>query len=125
MVTTPTTKMRTRKSRTWPDTVAGLGLLLACAVLLGLIYGQFRGDFTPKTTLTMWAARAGLVMDEGSKVTFNGVSIGRVAGISEVEHLGKPAAKFTLDLDPLAERFKIRVGRVAMDPDPVFAQPAG
>jgi phospholipid/cholesterol/gamma-HCH transport system substrate-binding protein len=100
MVTTSTTKMRVRTSRTWPDTVAGVGLLLACALLLGLIYAQFRGDFTPKTTLTMLAARAGLVMDEGSKVTYNGVSIGRVAGISEVEHQGKPAAKFTLDLDP-------------------------
>ena len=32
------------------------GLLLACALLLALIYGQFRGDFTPKTKLTMLAA---------------------------------------------------------------------
>jgi len=28
-------------------------------------------------------------MDQGSKVTYNGVSIGRVAGISEVEHRGQ------------------------------------
>jgi phospholipid/cholesterol/gamma-HCH transport system substrate-binding protein len=89
-----------RKSRTWPDTAAGIGLFVTCALLLALIYGQFRGDFTPKTTLTMLAARAGLVMDQGSKVTYNGVSIGRVAGISEVEHQGKPAARFSLDLDP-------------------------
>ena len=73
---------------------------LACALLLALIYGQFRGEFTPKTTLTMLAARAGLVMDQGSKVTYNGVSIGRVAGISEVEHRGQPAARLTLDVDP-------------------------
>jgi phospholipid/cholesterol/gamma-HCH transport system substrate-binding protein len=91
---------RERRSRTWPDTAAGLGLFLTCAVLLALIYGQFRGDFTPKTTLTMLAARAGLVMDQGSKVTYNGVSIGRVAGITEVEHRGKPAARLTLDVDP-------------------------
>ncbi len=89
-----------RQSRTWPDTAAGLGFFLTCAVLLALIYGQFRGDFTPKTKLTMLAARAGLVMDQGSKVTYNGVSIGRVAGITEVEHRGKPAARFTLDVDP-------------------------
>lgn len=93
-------RQRERRSRTWPDTAAGLGLFLTCAVLLALIYGQFRGDFTPKTTLTMLAARAGLVMDQGSKVTYNGVSIGRVAGITEVEHHGKPAARFTLDVDP-------------------------
>jgi len=89
-----------RQSRTWPDTAAGLGLFLTCAALLALIYGQFRGDFTPKTTLTMLAARAGLVMDQGSKVTYNGVSIGRVARITEVEYRGKPAARFTLDVDP-------------------------
>jgi phospholipid/cholesterol/gamma-HCH transport system substrate-binding protein len=48
----------------------------------------------------MLAARAGLVMDQGSKVTYNGVSIGRVAGISEIQHRGIPAARFTLDVDP-------------------------
>jgi phospholipid/cholesterol/gamma-HCH transport system substrate-binding protein len=48
----------------------------------------------------MLSSRAGLVMDKGSKVTYNGVSIGRVAGISEVQHDGKPAAKFALDVDP-------------------------
>jgi phospholipid/cholesterol/gamma-HCH transport system substrate-binding protein len=95
-----TTEIKERKSRTWPDSAAGIGLLLACALLLGLIYAQFRGDFTPKTKLTMLAARAGLVMDDGSKVTYNGVSVGRVTGISEVEHHGRPAAKFTLDVDP-------------------------
>ena len=99
-MTIPVKREKERKTRTWPDTAAGVGLLLACALLLALIYGQFRGDFTPKTKLTMLAARAGLVMDQGSKVTYNGVSIGRVAGISEVEHRGKPAAEFTLDVDP-------------------------
>ena len=99
-MTTPTAKMRVRKSRTWPDTLAAVGLFLACALVLALIYGQFRGDFTSKIRLTMLASRAGLVMDKGSKVTYNGVSIGRVAGISEVEHDGKPAARFALDVDP-------------------------
>ena len=37
------------------------------------------GDFTDKTKLTMLSDRAGLVMDPGSKVTYNGVQIGRVA----------------------------------------------
>jgi phospholipid/cholesterol/gamma-HCH transport system substrate-binding protein len=99
-MTIPVKREKERKSRTWPDTVAGVGLLVACALLLALIYAQFRGDFTHKTKLTMLAVRAGLVMDQGSKVTYNGVSIGRVAGISEIEHHGKPAAEFTLDVDP-------------------------
>lgn len=99
-MTIPVRQEKERRPRTWPDTVAGLGLLLACALVLALTYWQFHGDFTPKTRLTMLAGRAGLVMDRGSKVTFNGVSIGRVADISEVEHDGKPAARFTLDVDP-------------------------
>src|SRR5271170_3447581 len=96
----PMKEMKERKPRTWPDTLAAVGLFVACALVVALIYGQFRGDFTPKTKLTMLASRAGLVMDQGSKVTYNGVSIGRVAGISEVEHHGKPAAEFALDVDP-------------------------
>jgi phospholipid/cholesterol/gamma-HCH transport system substrate-binding protein len=93
-------KPKERKPRTWPDTLAAVGLFLASALVLALIYAQFRGDFTSKTRLTMLSSRSGLVMDKGSKVTYNGVSIGRVAGITEVQHDGKPAAKFALDVDP-------------------------
>ncbi|WP_141772993.1 MCE family protein, partial [Mycobacterium malmoense] len=60
----------------------------------------FRGDFTPTTRLTMVASRAGLVMDPGSKVTYNGVQIGRVGSISETVRDGRPAAKFSLDVYP-------------------------
>ncbi|MDD4868343.1 MAG: MlaD family protein, partial [Mycobacterium sp.] len=86
--------------RTPPYKLAGVATLVAGAVVFALVYGQFRGDFTPKTKLTMLAARAGLVMDPGSKVTYNGVQIGRVARISETVRDGKPAAKFALDVDP-------------------------
>nr|WP_231996912.1 MlaD family protein [Mycobacterium scrofulaceum] len=48
----------------------------------------------------MVAPRAGLVLDPGSKVTYNGVQIGRVAGISEITRDGRPAAKVTLDITP-------------------------
>jgi phospholipid/cholesterol/gamma-HCH transport system substrate-binding protein len=48
----------------------------------------------------MLASRAGLVMDPGAKVTYNGVEIGRVANISEIVRDGKPAAKFGLDVYP-------------------------
>ena len=72
----------------------GRGALVIAAVILTLVWLQFRGDLTPKTPLTMVAARAGLVMDTGSKVTYNGVEIGRVASISEIQRDGIPAAKF-------------------------------
>ncbi|WP_144207462.1 MCE family protein [Mycobacterium tilburgii] len=87
-------------SRTPPYKLAGIGLLVIAAVALVLVYGQFRGDFTPKTKLTMLASRAGLVMDPGSNVTYNGVEIGRVDTITEIVRDGKPAVKFTLDVYP-------------------------
>jgi phospholipid/cholesterol/gamma-HCH transport system substrate-binding protein len=83
-----------------PYRVAGMVVFLIAALVLWLVFLQYRGDFTPKTQLTMLSSRAGLVMDPGSKVTYNGVQIGRVAGISEVQQDGKPAAKFTLDVYP-------------------------
>ncbi|MGA9679748.1 MAG: MCE family protein [Mycobacterium sp.] len=96
-----TTPAKFNAPRSHPYKLAGVGLLLVAAVILFLVFGQFRGDFTPKTKLTMVAPRAGLVMDPGSKVTYNGVEIGRVGHISETTGPnGKPAAKFTLDVYP-------------------------
>ncbi|WP_062887884.1 MCE family protein [Mycobacterium avium] len=92
--------IQTNAPRTPPYKLAGVALLLVGAVALALVYGQFRGNFTPKTQLTMLAARAGLVMDPGSKVTYNGVEIGRVGSIAETVRDGRPAAKFTLEVYP-------------------------
>jgi len=94
------TTLLTRKRRRILLYVEGVVMLLVAALVLVLVYLQFRGDFTPKTELTMVASRAGLVMEPGSKVTYNGVEIGRVAGISEVERDGKPAAKLVLQVNP-------------------------
>jgi phospholipid/cholesterol/gamma-HCH transport system substrate-binding protein len=46
------------------------------------------------------APRAGLVLDSGSKVTYNGVVIGKVADVEEIDADGEPAAKVTLDVNP-------------------------
>jgi phospholipid/cholesterol/gamma-HCH transport system substrate-binding protein len=97
-MTTPTAKVN--KPPTRPYKLIGVGVFLIAALVLWLVYLQFRGDFTPKTPLTMMSSRAGLVMDPGSKVTYNGVQIGRVASISEVQQEGKPAAKLSLDIYP-------------------------
>ena len=83
-----------------PYKLAGVAALVVGALILALVYGLFRGDFTPKTRLTLLASRAGLVMDPGAKVTYNGVQIGRVATISPIVRDGKPAAKFALDVYP-------------------------
>ena len=60
---------------------------------------QFRGDLTHKEQLTLLSSRAGLVVDPGSKVTYNRVEIGRVSriGLIDVEAL---EGQLTLDVDP-------------------------
>ena len=83
-----------------PYKLAGFVLLLVAAVVTGLVWFQFRGDFTPREQLTLKAARAGLSMDPGSKVTFNGVEIGKVASIEAVSVDAEPQAMITLDVDP-------------------------
>lgn len=88
------------KPRVPPYKTAAAVFTALIITVLVVVYAQFRGDFTPKTTLTMIAARAGLVMDPGSKVTFNGVDIGRVAGIEAVDINGAPRARFRLDVSP-------------------------
>jgi len=65
-----------------------------------VVYAQFRGDFTAKTPLTMIAARARLLMDPGSKVTFNGVDIGRVAAVNALQINGIERARFRLEVNP-------------------------
>jgi phospholipid/cholesterol/gamma-HCH transport system substrate-binding protein len=68
--------------------------------VLVLVFLQFRGVFQATTKLTMIAARAGLSLDPRSKVTYNGVEIGRVTKVEEVTQNGTPKAKFTLDVYP-------------------------
>jgi phospholipid/cholesterol/gamma-HCH transport system substrate-binding protein len=75
-------------------------MLVMVTVVAVLVYLQFRGDLNPKTPLTLLASRAGLVVDPGAKVTYNGVEIGRVASISAVDSDGTPKAKLILDVDP-------------------------
>ena len=88
-----------------PYKVAGMVLLVVAAVAAGLIFLQFRGDLTDKEQLTLLSSRAGLVVDPGSKVTYNGVEIGRVSRIGLIEVDGTQKAKLTLDVDPDYLRF--------------------
>lgn len=95
-----TTPVKENPQRIPPYRTTALIFLIVSAVVLGFVWLQFRGQLTPTTRLTMLAPRAGLVMDPGSKVTYNGVEIGRVASISEIERDGIPAAKFVLNVNP-------------------------
>jgi phospholipid/cholesterol/gamma-HCH transport system substrate-binding protein len=79
-----------------PYRLAG-AVLVAIAVLFGfLLAKQYRGDFADRTELTVVSSRAGLVVDPGSKVTLNGVEIGRVA---RIDTDGVEQAKITVEID--------------------------
>ena len=86
--------------RTPPYKLAGLVLALVAIVVLVLVFLQFRGDFLPRTQLTMMAARSGLSMDPGAKVTYNGVEIGRVGEVEQVTVGDEPRAKIILEVNP-------------------------
>ena len=64
--------IKTNRSRTPPYKLAAVGVLVIAAVAFALVYGQFRGDFTPKTKLTMLASRAGFHQGPGEDRTFAG-----------------------------------------------------
>ncbi|MDO3239445.1 MCE family protein [Mycobacteroides abscessus subsp. abscessus] len=83
-----------------PYKLAGLILALVTMMVLALTWMQFRGSFEEKTQLTVLSGRAGLSMDPGSKVTFNGVPIGRLASIDVVTVDDNPEAKLILDVKP-------------------------
>jgi phospholipid/cholesterol/gamma-HCH transport system substrate-binding protein len=87
------------KPRTPPFKLAGLVLLAVLAVVVTLVSVQFRGGFEDPEKLTLIAGRSGLSMDPGSKVTYNGVEIGRVVGIEAVDSDGVQKAKVTLDVN--------------------------
>jgi phospholipid/cholesterol/gamma-HCH transport system substrate-binding protein len=86
--------------RTPPYKLAGVVLTILLVAATALVYFQFRGDFLKREQLVMMSDRAGLSMDPGAKVTYNGVEIGRVASVDEVTVGDQPRAKITLDVDP-------------------------
>jgi phospholipid/cholesterol/gamma-HCH transport system substrate-binding protein len=87
-------------SRRPPYKLAGLALTVIVVAVLRLIFLQFQDRLSPKTTLILQAPRAGLVMDPGSKVTYNGVAIGRVSNVDVAEGGGRPQAQLILQVDP-------------------------
>jgi phospholipid/cholesterol/gamma-HCH transport system substrate-binding protein len=87
-------------SRTPPYKLGGIIFVLLCVLIVVLVLLQFRGTFEPKTELTLMSDRSGLVMDPGSKVTFNGVVIGRVTEVTQVNVGDEPRAKLALNVKP-------------------------
>jgi phospholipid/cholesterol/gamma-HCH transport system substrate-binding protein len=82
-----------------PYKLAGAGLLAILVVLGFLLTKQYRGEFVERAALEVVSGRAGLVVDPGSKVTLNGVEIGRVAHIGTTDVDGHEQAMITVDVD--------------------------
>lgn len=83
-----------------PYKAAGAVLLVLVAVAVSFDYFQFRGELAPKTQLTLMSSRARLVVDPGSKVTYNGVEIGKVAAVNHVNVNGSAKARLTVNVEP-------------------------
>ena len=83
-----------------PYKLAGLVLTLLTIGVLVAAYALFRGYNLDREQLTMISSRAGLSMDPGAKVTYNGVEIGRVGKVQAVTVGDQPRAKIVLDVDP-------------------------
>ena len=83
-----------------PYKTACAGMAILLVAVLALTWMQFRGAFEEKTQLTVLANRSGLSMDPGSKVTFNGVPIGRLTAVNVADVDGEQQAELTLDVKP-------------------------
>ncbi|QNJ93568.1 MCE family protein [Mycolicibacterium fluoranthenivorans] len=83
-----------------PYRIAGAVLLAVVVLVFGLTWAQFRGYFDDKASLVVMAERAGLSMDPGSKVTFNGVPIGRLKSAGVVSDGSQSRARLVLDVEP-------------------------
>lgn len=83
-----------------PYRAAGAVLLVIVMLVFGMTWALFRGYFDTSVTLVLMAERAGLSMDPGSKVTFNGVPIGRLVSAGVVSDGRHARAKLLLDVKP-------------------------
>jgi len=80
--------------------VAGVITVVVAVAALAFVWVQFRGGFAPRTQLTLFASRSGLSMDHGSKVTYNGVVIGRVTAVEPDSVDNATRARITLEVAP-------------------------
>ncbi|MFM8599007.1 MAG: MCE family protein [Mycobacterium sp.] len=90
---------RKNDTRTPPLKLAGLVLLVILGLVFTFVVLQYRGTLTPKTDVTLISSRAGLVMDPGGKVTYNGLPVGRVISVEPLDRNGKQVAQLNLEIN--------------------------
>ncbi|MGI6795246.1 MCE family protein [Gordonia sihwensis] len=77
--------MAKKNSRGYSDRTRKLAAVVMVGVLAGIVAlasGQFLGWFASTETVTLFAPRAGLVMNPDAKVKLRGVEVGRVASVT-------------------------------------------
>lgn len=88
-----------KRTRTRSQLTRKLAAVIMVGLLIGIVAlaaGQFLGWFKDTATVTMYAPRAGLVMNPDAKVRLRGVEVGRV---SKIENAGSDGAKLTLAMN--------------------------
>jgi phospholipid/cholesterol/gamma-HCH transport system substrate-binding protein len=76
--------------------LAGLATVVAILTTIAVAGIQFRGGFSDNTSVTLFARRAGLLMNPDAKVQMLGVQVGKVASIQELPD-GQAAIHLAID----------------------------
>lgn len=79
--------------------VGAIALVVVAAVFTSLVQ-VYRGGFATMSHVTVLTSRSGLSVETGTKVTLNGVAIGRVRSVRAEEFNGQPSAQLRLEVDP-------------------------
>ncbi|MCB0932983.1 MAG: MCE family protein [Mycobacterium sp.] len=82
-----------------PLKLAGAIMTAIFALIFVFVVLQYQGALTPKIKVNMLAERSGLLMETGSRVTLNGVSVGRVIAVDPTVHDGKQMAKLVTEIN--------------------------
>ena len=86
-------------NRTPPLKLAGAIFTLIFILIVTFVVLQYRGALTPKVKVNMLAERSGLLMETGSRVTLNGVAVGRVTNVVPTVHDGKQMALIVTEIN--------------------------
>ncbi|KUI27124.1 MCE-family protein [Mycobacterium sp. IS-1742] len=90
--------------------LAGLGLVVAIALVVVLAIALFRGSFTPTVPVTVISDRAGLVMNPDADVKMRGVQVGTV---DSIEYRADGTAALKLAMNP--DQMRLIPGNVLVD----------
>lgn len=82
-----------------PFKMAGAIMTAIFVLIFVFVVLQYQGALTPRIKVNMIAERSGLLMETGSRVTLNGVSVGRVVGVDPTVHDGKQMAKLVTEIE--------------------------